>query len=382
MPSNPDVIVIGGGIVGMSTAYHLARAGAQTLVIDRHDTGRATDAGAGILAPEISREADAWFNFAVAAVDYYPHLITQLEQEDAGDTGYARCGLLLVAASPDEITPFAEAQRLILARQRQRGYPSVEELHPVGAAPARERFPALGTIHTALYDACAARVDGRLINAALNRAALGRGVATLSASVDRLIIEHGQVSGVLAGGEPIHARAVVIAGGAWSASFGEQLGLTIPIEPQRGQIIHLDLPGVATGDWPVVNAFHGHYIVSWPGSAGAGRVVVGATRETGAGFAPHTTVSGVIEVLSEALRVAPGLAGAAIAEIRVGLRPRTPDNLPVLCRAPTVAGVVIAAGHGATGLQLGPLSGKIAAELALGQSPSVDIGALDIARFQ
>lgn len=382
MPSNPDVIVIGGGIVGMSTAYHLARAGAQTLVIDRHDTGRATDAGAGILAPEISREADAWFNFAVAAVDYYPHLITQLEQEDAGDTGYARCGLLLVAASPDEITPFAEAQRLILARQRQRGYPSVEELHPIDATAARERFPALGTIHTALYDACAARVDGRLINAALSRAALGRGVTALSANVDRLIIEHGQVSGVLAGGEPIHARAVVIAGGAWSASFGEQLGLTIPIEPQRGQIIHLDLPGVATGDWPVVNAFHGHYIVSWPGSEGAGRVVVGATRETGAGFAPHTTVSGVIEVLSEALRVAPGLAGAAIAEIRVGLRPRTPDNLPVLCRAPTVAGVVIAAGHGATGLQLGPLSGKIAAELALGEPPSVDIGALDIARFQ
>lgn len=382
MLSNPDVIVIGGGIVGMSTAYHLARAGAQTLLIDRHDPGRATDAGAGILAPEISRESDAWFDFAVAAVDYYPTLIAQLEQEGAGDTGYARCGLLLVAATPDEITPFAEAQRLILARQQARGFPSVEDLHPIDPAAAQERFPPLAHVRTALYDACAARVDGRLINAALSRAALAHGVATLSASVDGLLIEGGQARGVLVDGEPICTRAVVIAGGAWSAAFGEQLGLTIPIEPQRGQIIHLDLPAVATGDWPVVNAFHGHYIVCWPGSGSAGRVVVGATRETGAGFAPHTTASGVIEVLSEALRVAPGLAGAAIADIRVGLRPRTADGLPVLCRAPTVAGIVIAAGHGPTGLQLGPLSGKIAAELALGEPPTVDIRTLDIGRFQ
>jgi D-amino-acid dehydrogenase len=382
MASNPDVIVIGGGIVGMSTAYHLARAGVQTLLIDRNDPGRATSAGAGILAPEISRESDAWFDFGVAAVDYYPTLIAQLAEAGAGDTGYARCGLLLVAATPDEITPFAEAQRLILTRQRERGFPSVEELHPIDPAAAQERFPPLARVRTALYDACAARVDGRLINAALSRAALAQGVATLAASVDALLIEGGQARGVLVGGEPIHARAVVIASGAWSAAFGEQLGLSIPIEPQRGQIIHLDLPGVATGDWPVVNAFHGHYIVCWPGSEGAGRVVVGATRETGAGFSPHTTASGVIEVLSEALRVAPGLAGARIAEIRVGLRPRTTDNLPVLCQAPSAKGVIIAAGHGATGLQLGPLSGKIAAELALGEPPTVDIRALDIARFQ
>ena len=83
----------------------------------------------------------------------------------------------------------------------------------------------------------------------------------------------------------------------------------------------------------------------------------------------------------EALRVAPGLANAQLAEVRIGLRPRTPDNLPVLCNAPTAAGVVIAAGHGATGLQLGPFSGKIAAELALGQPASVDISALHVDRF-
>jgi D-amino-acid dehydrogenase len=255
-------------------------------------------------------------------------------------------------------------------------------LHPISPGEAKDRFPALADVHGALYDDCAARVDGRLINAALLRAAQGNGLTTLAAGVERLVIEQQRIRGVIVDGAMIGANAVIIAGGAWSSTFSRQLNLSLPVEPQRGQIIHLTLPGMATGDWPVVNAFHGHYLVCWPGDGQAGRVVAGATRETGAGFAPHTTASGVIEVLGEALRVAPGLADAQVHEIRVGLRPRTPDNLPVLCAAPTVAGVVIAAGHGATGLQLGPFSGKIAAELALRRPPEVDIRALDIARFQ
>lgn len=381
MPSLYDAIVVGGGVVGVATAYHLVQAGARTLLVDRHDAGRATSAGAGILAPEISLEQEAWFHFATAAVAYYPTLLERLAAVQAGDTGYARCGLLRVAATEDEVAPYEEAERLILARQRQHGAPAADVLHPISPAKAQQLFPPLGQVRRALYFRDGARVDGRLLAAALGRAAVTHGLETLDAGVDELIIADNRVRGVYVQGEPIDARAVVIAGGAWSAAFGDQLGLHIPIEPQRGQIIHLDLPGETTGDWPVVNAFHGHYIVCWPGSNGAGRVVAGATRETGAGFAPHTTAAGVIEVLSEALRVAPGLSHAAIHEIRVGLRPRTADNLPVLCAAPTVQGVVIAAGHGATGLQLGPFSGKIAAALALGEPPEVDIGALDIGRF-
>lgn len=381
MATNPDVLVIGGGIVGASTAYHLALAGAHTLLIDRHDAGRATDAGAGILAPEISTESGAWFDFAVHAVDYYPTLLAQLAQDEAGDTGYARCGLVRVAVDEDELAAYEQSEALILARQRQRNFPAQADLHPITPEAARELFPALGSVRRALYDRHGARVDGRLLNAALHRAADRRQIQKVADSVDRLVIEQGRLKGVEVGGALIEANAVVIAGGAWSAAFGQQLGLQIPIEPQRGQIIHLDLPETATGEWPVVNAFHGHYIVSWPGSGDAGRVVVGATRETGSGFVVRQSAAGIHEVLGEALRVAPGLANAQVAEVRIGLRPRTPDNLPVLCNAPTAAGVVIAAGHGATGLQLGPFSGKIAAELALGQAPSVDIRALHVDRF-
>src|SRR5690349_5933494 len=117
-----DAIVVGGGIVGMSAAYHLVCEGARTLLVDRADAGRATDAGAGILAPETnSRDPDAWFAFALEAVGYYPALIGRLQSEQSGETGYAVCGQLTVAVSEDEVAPFAEARRAVLERQRRRG---------------------------------------------------------------------------------------------------------------------------------------------------------------------------------------------------------------------------------------------------------------------
>lgn len=372
-----DVIVIGGGIVGMATAYHLVAAGARTLLVDRADAGQATAAGAGILSPETSRhESDDWFGFAVSAVDYYPTLIAQLAADGAVETGYAPVEELIVAVSEDEDAQFAAACERITARQRMHNRPAAEDLRPIAADAARALFPPLATVRSALHFRRAARVDGRLLTNALRQAAVGRGLVLRQAGVERLVVQNGRVEGVMVSDEQIPSGAVVIAGGAWSQQFGAQLGLALPIAPQRGQIIHLSLPGTETAHWPVITAFHGHYILPWPD----GRVVVGATREQG-GFAPHTTAAGIREVLDEALRVAPGLADAAIADIRVGLRPSTPDSLPVLGAVPTVANVYLVTGHGANGLQLGPFSGKVIAGLALGAEVRPVPAAFAVARF-
>lgn len=373
-----DMIVIGGGIVGMSTAYHLARAGARTLLIDRDDPGRATNAGAGILSPETnSRDPEAWFDFAVAAVAYYPTLIQQLQEDQGGETGYARCGQLVVAVSEDEFAQFDRARRLIMGRQEHRGVPSPEDLYDISGSAAQELFPPLAPLYGALYYRNAARVDGRLLNSALRQAAVQRGVTLRQDSVERLVITQSRVTGVVVAGEMLTAERVIIAGGAWSSTFSAQLGVDIPVAPQRGQILHLSLPGTDTSSWPMISAFHGHYMVPWQDS----RVAVGATRETGSGFQPHTTVEGVQEVLREALRVAPGLAQAAILEMRVGLRPCTTDTLPVLGPVPGIGNVLLATGHGPTGLTLGPYSGKVMAETALGQTPSADVSAFAVTRF-
>lgn len=372
-----DVIVIGGGIVGMATAYHLVAAGARTLLVDRADAGQATAAGAGILSPETSRhESDDWFTFALAAVDYYPALIAQLAADGASETGYAPVEELIVAVSEDEDVAFAAAHARITARQRRHGRPALEDLHPIDAETARALFPPLATVRFALHFRRAARVDGRLLTNALRQAAVGRGLVLRQASVDRLLVQGRRVEGVTVDGEQIPSGAVVIASGAWSEQWGAQLGIALPIAPQRGQIIHLSLPGIETAQWPVISAFHGHYILPWPD----GRVVVGATREH-TGFAPHTTAAGTREVLSEALRVAPGLADAAIVDIRVGLRPSTPDSLPVLGTVPTVENVYLATGHGANGLQLGPFSGKVIAGLALGETVAPIPATLAVSRF-
>jgi D-amino-acid dehydrogenase len=374
-----DAAIVGGGILGTATAYHLAAAGARTLLVDRADLGRATDAGAGILSPETnSRDPEPWFDLAVEAAAYYPALIERLRDEQANDTGYARCGQLLVAVSEDEVEPFARARRLVFERQRRRGRPSPADLHEIDPAEARELFPPLAPVRGAIYSRVAARVDGRLLNRALRAAAEARGLLVRTGSVERLVMAGDAVTGLVIDGDIVGAAAVGIAGGAWSEAFAAPLGVTIPVAPQRGQIVHLGLLGADTRRWPMISAFHHHYMVPWPDS----RVVAGATRETGSGFAPHTTTTGVREVLGEALRVAPGLAGAEIREIRVGLRPLSTDGLPVLGPVPGVRGVFLVTGHGPSGLTLGAYSGKLVADQMLDKPPALDLTAFSVARFR
>jgi D-amino-acid dehydrogenase len=371
-----DCIVIGGGIVGLSIAYHLVRRGAKTLLFDRQDPGRATAAGAGILSPETGDNAQPYFSLAQAAFAYYPDLVAQLQSQQAGDTGFARCGELVVAVSQDEVAPFEQLRRYVLAQSQQEQQPA-EALRVISTAEATVLFPALAKLHGALYTRRSGRVDGRLLAQALRQAAEWYGLRVHQSGVDRLRLNNSTISGVEAGGETFKASQVAIAGGAWSAAFESQLGLRLPVEPQRGQIIHLKLADTDTSNWPIVFGFRGHYLVPWPD----GRVVAGATHEIEAGFNPQTTAAGVYEVLHEALRVAPELGSAEIVDIRVGLRPVTPDGWPIIGPVPGITNLYLATGHGATGLQLGPYTGKLVADWMMGQPVEADLVALGVSRF-
>ncbi|NJN82729.1 MAG: FAD-dependent oxidoreductase [Caldilineaceae bacterium] len=373
-----DAIVIGGGIVGASAAYHLNMYGAKTLLVDRADRGRATDAGAGILAPELSlHPQEAWFDFAVEAVAYYPHMVARLNRECGGDTSFTICGMLLVATTDDEAEEVEAARKLILERQQRRGSPLPADLHPVEPCDAKEMFPALGDVRHALYYRNAARVDGRMLSSVLCKAGELRGMQILHGNVESFVLRGDRVTGVVVDDVLYPSGTTVITGGAWSPAMAAQVGCTIPVAPQRGQIAHLELPGVETNQWPIVMGLAGHYLLTWPQS----QVVVGATRENGSGFDPNTTVEGIHEVLGQALRLAPGLKRARFNEMKVGLRPVTPDGLPIICEVPGLTGLHMAVGHGPTGLQLGPYSGAIVAKLALNAPHTVDLSAFHISRF-
>jgi D-amino-acid dehydrogenase len=372
-----DVIVIGGGIVGAAAAYRLAREGARVTLVDRSDTGQATAAGAGIISPGTSyKPPAAFFPLAFAAVAYYDELLAALAEDGETETGFETVGLLHVATSEAEAATLPVLRRLIEER-RAAGVRRIGEVAALGGDEARRLFPALGACHGAVFTSEAARVDGRLLRDAMRRAAEKRGARIAAGSVEALREDGGHVTVTLAGGETLAAETAILAGGAWSAALADRLGFALPVYPQRGQILHLRLPGAATGEWPIVVGFHSHYLLTFPPD----RVVAGATREDTAGFDVRMTAGGVHEALDEALRVAPGLAEATIHEVRIGLRPASPDGLPMLGRAPGTERIYVATGHGASGLQLGPYSGALVADLALGRAAPLDLAPYAPGRF-
>lgn len=373
-----SVIVVGGGIVGASAAYHLARSGAQVTLIDQAQPGQATAAGAGIIAPGTSfRPPRAFFPLAFRAVAYYDELLASLRENGERQTGYETVGLLHVATTEEEVARLPLLLRLFEER-RAAGVKNLGEVGLLSGQEARLLFPALGMVHAAIHVSGAARLDGRLLRDSLRRAAKVRGARLIIADQPAALVREGKrVTQVRANGETFPAERVVLATGAWSGQVADTLGVRLPVYPQRGQILHLQGP-VEAGRWPIVVGFHSHYLLTFPD----GRVVAGATREDQSGFDVRVTTSGAREVLGEALRVAPGLADFTLHEIRVGLRPATPDGLPILGRVPQLDNAFIATGHGASGLQLGPYSGVLVADLALGRQPELDLAPFAVERFQ
>jgi D-amino-acid dehydrogenase len=145
------------------------------------------------------------------------------------------------------------------------------------------------------------------------------------------------------------------------------------LAPQKGQIMHFALADADTSNWPVVQPPGSHYLLAFPG----GRVVCGATRETGSGYDHRVTAAGLHEVLDAAISVAPGLADALVLETRVGFRPLSDDGVPLLGSISGIEGLVIATGFGPTGLTAGPYAGLLASRLAVGEHPAFDLAAYD-----
>jgi D-amino-acid dehydrogenase len=372
-----DVAVIGGGIVGASVAYRLVRNGARVSVIDRQDVGQATAAGAGILPPlDHFIGLEAMLPLLREARRFYPELLAALAEDGESETGYAVVGALQVATSEADAARLVELRRECEA-QRAAGMLHIGELSELEGAAARRYFPLLGGgVVRALHASGAARIDGRRLLSALRRALERRGARWTVASAEPEI-EGGRLVGVRTPAGVWPADAVVIAGGAWSSSSAERAGLSVPVRPQRGQLVHLELAGSDTSSWPIVLGFGTNYLLSFAPS----RIVAGATREDGSGYAAMNTAGGLHGVLEQALQLAPGLARARLLEARVGLRPVCVDGMPILGASPALPNLYLATGHGGYGLEVGPYSGALVADLLLGRETQLDIGPFAPDRF-
>ncbi|WP_203333705.1 NAD(P)/FAD-dependent oxidoreductase [Planococcus beigongshangi] len=359
-------IVIGSGIVGASAAYNLIKNNVEVIMIDKEQDGKATSAGAGIVCPWVSKvKDDDWYRVAKGGAKFYPSLIADLKEDGETSVGYKKVGVLCVSASPEELDVIEASVRL-----KKEEAPELGDISRLTSEEARNLFPPLNEELEAVHVSGAARVDGRLIRDALKRAAQKNGANMIYGDAN-ILHDNEKVIGVHVNGEDIYADSVLVTAGAWAPSLLEPLGLSLKVEPQRGQIAHIKLPGEDTSDWPVVLPQSSHYMLAFDDS----RVVAGATRETGAGFDYRLTAGGVHEVMTEALNVAPGLSSGTLEEVRIGFRPMGQDILPLLGEIEGYEGLVLATGLGASGLTMGPYVGKLAASIVRNAEQDMDLAA-------
>lgn len=376
------VVVVGAGIVGAAAAARLARSGVQVTVVEGHAVGGATAAGAGIIATVSSRATDdetAAFRFAAAR--HYPELVQRCAEAGISGASYRVAGQLTLALQESETeTVLADFERTGALVDRF-GADSVGRPELLTAGAIVDRYPLVGPTFGGFLAPEVAVVDGRAMRDCLLQLAVSAGAEVVVGTAQLLgdgvtgVVAAGpdappvgRVTGVRTEDRRLDADAVVLAAGAWSSRLsGAMAGR---VEPQRGQIVHLQLPGASA--LPTLDTVAGHYLLTFAGD----RVVIGATRETGSGFDPTLTAGGVAQVLAQGFSLVPALAGARWLEVRVGLRPASADGLPYVGRAPGSGNLFVATGMGPSGLTLGPYCGSVIADAVLaeltdGQAPAI-----------
>ncbi|PWW33484.1 MULTISPECIES: NAD(P)/FAD-dependent oxidoreductase [Paenibacillus] len=367
------VIVVGSGILGASTAYQLAKRGAEVLIIDRKDRGQATDAAAGIICPWLSqRRNQDWYQLAKAGARFYPGLIEELKSEGETETGYAQVGALSIHTEVEKINKMQERAHL-----RKEDAPEIADITCLDAKETHERFPLLEENFQSVYISGAARIDGRALRDALIRSAQRNGAVLINGDAT-LQYESDRVTGVVVDGKVISANEVIVCAGAWANELLKPLGIDFKVHYQKAQIMHLQVHDRKdTGNWPVVMPPSDQYLLAFDQE----KIVIGATHENDIeGYDTRVTAGGMQEILNKGLELAPGLADSTFQEVRVGFRPFTPGFLPVMGAVPGWNGLITANGLGASGLTMGPFIGSQLAKLALGMELDIDIQPYDLGK--
>ncbi|WP_348619783.1 NAD(P)/FAD-dependent oxidoreductase [Paenibacillus polymyxa] len=365
------VIVIGSGILGASTAYHLAKMGANVIIVDRKDKGQATDAAAGIICPwQSQRRNQAWYQLAKAGARFYPGLIEELKSEGETETGYAQVGALSIHDDLEKIKKMEKRAHL-----RQADAPEIGEITRLNEKETHERFPLLVEGYHSVHISGAARIDGRALRDALVRSAQKNGAVLIQGNAT-LQYESDHVTGVVVGAQSFSSDKVIVCAGAWANQLLLPLGIHFKVSYQKAQIIHLQVPNRQdTGTWPVVIPPSDQYLLAFDKQ----KIVIGATHENEIeGYDTRVTAGGMQEILDKGLELAPDLANSTFQEVRVGFRPFTPGFLPVIGAVPGWDGLIAANGLGASGLTMGPFIGNQLAKLALGMNLDIDINDYDI----
>lgn len=362
-----DVLIAGGGLIGCALAAEVAARGRRVVLAERGEPGaEASSAAAGMLSPQAeAHEPGPFFDLLRESRTLYPRWVEEMFGETGIDVGYRKTGRLLCGL------PGAAAEGLIAPYSWQRAAGlAVEPLRreELGAELDARLAPE---IREAVFFPEEAVVEPRRLAAAVVRLAERRGVRILRGTpVRRFLVERGRCVGVETEQGRIQAEAVVDAAGSW-ASFDAALTLPLPVRPIRGQIVALKLPGPPL---PAIVSSEDVYMAPRPD----GTVLLGSTMED-VGFRKEVTASAVARLIGAAIRVVPSLESAEFLTAWSGLRPATPDGLPVLGGS-AVPGLFFATGHFRNGILLAPVTARTLADVLTGQSTR-DLSPFSVDRF-
>lgn len=353
-----DVAVVGGGAIGLASAWRAAQRGARVVVFEAGEPAAAWPVAAGMLAPvsESSFDEHELLTLGQQSAARYAPFCAELEAAAGLPSGLREAGTLIVARDRDE----AEALDRLHAFRSELGLPA-ERLLP---SAARRLEGALApSIRLALAVESERSIDPRQLVAALAPACVAAGATLRRARVAGIAVHGERVSGVvLDGGERVAAGAVLVAAGVHAARLdGIPDAARVPVRPVKGQVLRLRDP---RGPGLVERTIRGEAAYLVPRDDG--RFVLGATMEE-RGWELTPTAGGAYELLRDISEVVPGVLELELEQVLVGLRPATPDNLPAI-GAGALAGLVWATGHFRNGILLTPATAELAA-LALAGEP-------------
>lgn len=362
-----DVAIAGAGIIGASIALELAQAGLKVGVFDRNEPGReASWASAGILSP--APESPAMISMvplAKASMDLYPALVANVEEISGEKVGFRPNGTVDVFFSREAISDLST----LIALHHGMGL----KAEPLRPEDARELEPSLSPdLEAAALRPDEASIDNRAFTRALLSAAKKSGVEIFAGnSVAGIVREGGRCTGFKLGNETVSAKWTVIAAGSFSAEI-EGVKEFAPVRPAKGQMVSLRADGLN-----IERVIWGEKIYIVPRNDG--RILAGATVEY-VGFDKQVTAGGVEKILSAAIDVIPEFANARIEETWAGLRPDSPDHLPII--GPTdIDGLVIATGHFRSGVLLTPITARLVRQWITERSVGLDWDRLSPMRF-
>lgn len=368
---SPDIIIIGAGIIGCATAYELAKRKLSVLVIEKGQVGQeASSAAAGMLSAQVSHAVEDlplfFSKLQLESRSLFPKIVRELEGETGLSVGYQKNGILYLIFKEKELTAIRPK-----IRWQQKNRLAVEWLSP---ERVRRKEPAVdGSILGAFYFPDDPQVNNQALTLAYAKAGAKKGTRFLQGdAANRILLEKSKVAGVRTGsGKTFYSRIVLNTCGSW-AEFDKHLPFKIPVFPARGQVLTYRF-GKLPFKTPVVSSQG--YCVPREGN----RLLVGTTVEFGQSK-KRVTSKGIRQILSGVSHFTSCLQGRTPYEKWAGLRPCTPDHLPILGKTP-IEGLYAATGHFRDGILLAPITAKLMTELVIKRRPSIPLKSFSLSRL-